>query len=89
MTEVITSLVTLGQVFLIGSLKPEWLLGWQMKLLDSKLPKNQNKISNSLGLKLVESGTYQIDYHPDSETIKNETEKIKESIEVLNTEIKK
>ena len=55
MSELLTALIGIGGMVLIGYLKPEWLVGWLLKLLDKKLPNNGNKIENSLGIKAIET----------------------------------
>ena len=69
-SELLSALIGIGGMVLIGYLKPEWLVGWLLKLLDKKLPNIGNKIENSLGIKAIETGVYIIKAHPDSE--KNE-----------------
>ena len=49
MSEVFTALITLGVVFVIQLLKPEWFIGWLLDFIERKLGKSHsNKIENSL-----------------------------------------
>jgi hypothetical protein len=37
MGEILTAILSIGGMILIGYLKPEWLVGWLLALLDKKL----------------------------------------------------
>lgn len=87
-SELLTALISMGGMVLIGYLKPEWLVGWLLKLLDKKLPNNGNKIENSLGIKAIETGVYIIKAHPDSEKMNEAVKVIDSCLEVLKDELK-
>ena len=88
MGEILTAIISIGGMVLIGYLKPEWLVGWLLKLLDKKLPGNSNKIENSLGVKAIETGVYIIKAHPDSEKMNEAVKVIDSCLEVLKDELK-
>ena len=88
MTEVIAVIVTLVVTTLLQLLKPEWFLGWLVTFLNKKLPGKSNKIENSLGQKLVETGVYIITYNPDNEKIANAVKIIEEQNTILKDELK-
>ena len=88
MTEVIAVIVTLVVTTLLQLLKPEWFLGWLVTFLNKKLPGKSNKIENSLGQKLIETGVYIITYNPDNEKIKNTVKIIEEQNTILKDELK-
>ena len=86
MSEVLTALITLGVVFVIQLLKPEWFIGWLLDFIERKLGKSDsNKIENSLGVKMIETGLYAIKKNEDIEEVK----KIVEEIEEKTSELKK
>lgn len=85
MNEIITAVVTLVVVYLLQLLKPEWFIGWLLSFLNQKLPKHANKIENSLGVKMIETGLYAIKKNEDTEEVK----KIVEEIEEKTNELKK
>jgi hypothetical protein len=89
MGEILTAILSIGGMMLIGYLKPEWLVGWLLKLLDKKLPNKSNNIENSLGIKAIETGVYIIKAHPDSDKMSERSIKvIDSSLEVLKDELK-
>lgn len=86
MSEVFTALITLCVVFVIQFLKPEWFIGWLLDFIERKLGKSHsNKIENSLGVKMIETGLYAIKKNEDIEEVK----KIVEEIEEKTNELKK
>jgi len=88
MSEVLTAVVTLVVVYLLQFLKPEWFIGWLLDFLEKKLGKNSsNKIENSLGVKMIETGIYAIEKNEDSEEAKNLTAEIKEKTNELKKNI--
>ena len=88
MTEAISIIITLIVTVVLQMLKPEWFLGWLVTFLNKKLPGKSNKIENSLGQKLVETGVYIIKYNPDNEKIKNAVKIIEEQNTILKDELK-
>lgn len=86
MSEVLTAVITLSVVFVIQLLKPEWFIGWLLDFIERKLGKSHsNKIENSLGVKMIETGLYAIKKNEDIEEVK----KIVEEIEEKTNELKK
>ena len=55
---------------------------------EKKLPGKSNKIENSLGQKLVETGVYIISYNPDNEKIANAVKEIEKQNTILKDELK-
>lgn len=88
MSEVLTALITLGVVFAIQLLKPEWFIGWLLVFLNKKLPSEANKIENALGYKLVETGLYALKSNEDNEKIKVAIEEMEKQLKVIEEEIK-
>lgn len=89
MSETLAVIITVVVTLVIQMLKPEWFIGWLITFLNSKLkPENSNKISNSLGVKFIETGIYVIESHPDSEAIKQSTNIIKTENEKIKDELK-
>lgn len=88
MSEVFTALITLGVVFVIQLLKPEWFIGWLLGFLNKKLPKHANKIENALGYKLVETGIYTLKSNEDNEKIKVAIAEMEKQLKVIEEEIK-
>lgn len=88
MTEAISIIITLIVSVVLQMLKPEWFLGWLVTFLNKKLPGKSNKIENSLGQKLVETGVYIIKYNPDNEKIANAVKVIEEQNTILKDELK-
>jgi hypothetical protein len=88
MTEVLSVVITLVVTTVITMLKPEWLIGWLLNLLDSKLQKNANAVSNSLGLKMTEIGAYAIKFHPDSEAVTQAADEIQKQADIIKNELK-
>lgn len=88
MTEAISIIITLIVTVVLQMLKPEWFLGWLVTFLNKKLPGKSNKIENSLGQKLVETGVYIIKYNPDNEKIANAVKVIEEQNTILKDELK-
>lgn len=88
MTEAISIIITLIVTVVLQMLKPEWFLGWLVTFLNKKLPSKSNKIENSLGQKLVETGVYIIKYNPDNEKIANAVKVIEEQNTILKDELK-
>ena len=88
MSEVLSVLVTLIVVFGIQMLKPEWFLGWLLKLINQKIPTQANKIENSLGVKMIEIGIYALENNEDNEKIKVAIAEMKAQLKVIEDEIK-
>ena len=88
MSEVLSVLVTLIVVFGIQMLKPEWFLGWLLKLINQKIPKQANKIENSLGVKMIETGIYALENNEDNEKIKVAIAEMKAQLKVIEDEVK-
>jgi hypothetical protein len=88
MGEILTAILSIGGMILIGYLKPEWLVGWLLTLLDKKLPSKSNNIENALGVKAIETGIYIIKAHPDSDKMSENIKVIEASLEVLKDELK-
>jgi hypothetical protein len=63
MSETIAVIITLVVTIIIQMLKPEWFIGWLIAFLNKKLPGKSNKIENSLGQKLIETGVYVVSYN--------------------------
>ena len=86
MSEILTAIITIVFVYLFQLLKPEWFIGWLLNFLEKKLGKSDsNKIENSLGVKMIETGLYAIKKNEDIEEVK----KIVEEIEEKTNELKK
>ncbi len=88
MTEAISVIITLIVTVVLQMLKPEWFLGWLVAFFNKKLPGKSNKIENSLGQKLIETGVYVITYNPDNEKIKNAVKIIEEQNTIIKDELK-
>jgi len=88
MSEILTAVITLGVVFVIQLLKPEWFIGWLLGFLNRKLPTNANKIENALGYKLVETGLYTLKNNEDNEKIKLAIEEMEKQLKIIEEEIK-
>lgn len=88
MTELLSVVITLMVTTVITMLKPEWLIGWLLNLLNSKLPKNANAVSNSLGHKMIETGVYAIKAHPDSEVVTQAADEIQKQADIIKNELK-
>jgi len=88
MSEILTAVITLGVVFVIQLLKPEWFIGWLLGFLNRKLPTNANKIENALGYKLVETGLYTLKSNEDNEKIKLAIEEMEKQLKIIEEEIK-
>ncbi len=88
MSEVLTAIITLGVVFAIQLLKPEWFIGWLLGFLNKKLPSEANKIENALGYKLVETGIYTLKSNEDNEKVKLAIDEMEKQLKVIEEEIK-
>lgn len=88
MSEVFTALITLGVVFAIQLLKPEWFIGWLLGFLNKKLPTEANKIENALGYKLVETGLYALKSNEDNEKVKTAINEMEKQLKVIEEEIR-
>ncbi len=88
MTEVLSVVITLVVTTVIQMLKPEWLIGWLLDLLDKKNPKMANPIANNLGNKMYQVGTHLIKRHADSEAITKAVEVIEEQSKIIENELK-
>lgn len=88
MSEVLTALITLGVVFAIQLLKPEWFIGWLLGFLNKKLPSEANKIENALGYKLVETGLYALKSNEDNEKVKTAINEMEKQLKVIEEEIR-
>jgi len=88
MSEVLTAIITLGVVFAIQLLKPEWFIGWLLGFLNKKLPSEANKIENVLGYKLVETGIYTLKSNEDNEKIKVAIAEMEKQLKIIEEEIK-
>ena len=88
MSEIFTALITLGVVFVIQLLKPEWFIGWLLGFLNKKLPSEANKIENVLGYKLVETGIYTLKSNEDNEKIKVAIAEMEKQLKIIEEEIK-
>ena len=88
MSEVLTALITLGVVFAIQLLKPEWFIGWLLGFLNKKLPKHANKIENALGYKLIETGLYTLKKNEDNEKVKTAINEMEKQLKVIEEETK-
>ncbi len=88
MSEVLTALITLGVVFVIQLLKPEWFIGWLLGFLNKKLPTEANKIENALGYKLIETGIYTLKSNEDNDKVKAAIDEMEKQLKVIEEEIK-
>lgn len=88
MTEAISIIITLIVTVVLQMLKPEWFLGWLVTFLNKKLPGKSNKIENSLGQKLIETGIYVLTYNEDNKKIKEIVKVIEEENMKLKDELK-
>ena len=88
MSEILTAVITLGVVFVIQLLKPEWFIGWLLGFLNKKLPSEANKIENVLGYKLVETGIYTLKSNEDNEKIKVAIAEMEKQLKIIEEEIK-
>ena len=89
MTDIITALISVFATFVVVGVKPEWFIGWLLKLLNSKMPSQANKISNVLGLKMIQTGAYAIKDKPDSDKMNEAVNEIEEKAEMIEDELKK
>lgn len=89
MEYVITVVVTLLTTLVITALKPEWIIGWLLKFLENKIPKNSNAISNALGYTLMNVGSYALASQKDTQVIEDANKKIKDQLIVIEKELKK
>jgi len=88
MSEILSVIITLIVVFVLQLLKPEWFIGWLLGFLNKKLPKHANKIENSLGVKMIETGIYAIENNEDNEKIKVAIAEMKAQLKVIEDEVK-
>ena len=90
MSEALTAIITLGVVFVIQLLKPEWFTGWFMDLTNKKFKNREhaNKIQNSLGAKAVDIGVELLEGNPDNPVITEATKNIKAENEKIKNELK-
>jgi len=89
MEYVITVVVTLLTTLTVTALKPEWMIGWLLKFLENKIPKNSNAISNALGYTLMNVGSYALASQKDTKSIEEANKKIKEQLVIIEKELKK
>ena len=89
MEELLYTLASIAGVFLIGAIKPEWILKPLLKLLSSKLPRISNKFGNSFGLMFQEMAIYSIEYEPDDPEMVKILESMKKAKDELEAYIKK
>ena len=89
MEELLYTLAGIAGVFLIGAIKPEWILKPLLKMLSNKLPKISNKFGNSFGLMFQEMAIYSIEYEPDDEKISKILTDMKQAKKELEAYIKK
>ena len=89
MEYVITVVVTLLATLAVTALKPEWIIGWLLKFLETKIPKNSNAISNALGYTLMNVGSYALASQKDTQVIEEANKKIKDQLIVIEKELKK
>jgi hypothetical protein len=88
MSETIAVLITIVVSFVIQLLKPEWFIGWLLTFLNRKLPNNANKIENSLGQKLIDTGVYVLSNNEDNEKIKEALDQIRLHNKTISDELK-
>jgi hypothetical protein len=89
MEELLYTLAGIAGVFLIGAIKPEWILKPLLKMLSNKLPKISNKFGNSFGLMFQEMAIYSIEYEPDDPEMVKILESMKQAKKELEAYIKK
>jgi hypothetical protein len=89
MEELLYTLAGIAGVFLIGAIKPEWILKPLLKMLSNKLPKISNKFGNSFGLMFQEMAIYSIEYEPDDPEMVKILESMKKAKDELEAYIKK
>lgn len=87
MTEFLSVVITLVVTVIIQMLKPEWLTGWFLDLLDKKAPKTSNTIANNLGNKMFQVGVHLMKRHADSEVISQATQIIEEQSKIIANEL--
>lgn len=90
MNELISFFVGIGVVAGISFWKPEKMIEVFLRFLHTKISKNQaNKISNALGVKMIEVGVYTItfDSEDDKEIIKEGVQKVKSGLSILEEQI--
>lgn len=88
MSEVLTLIIGVVAVLVIQLIKPEWFIGWLLKLLNNKLPNKSNKIENALGYKFIETGLYALKYNIDDEKMQEAIKKLEEDLAVVKEEMK-
>ncbi|MEM0503449.1 MAG: hypothetical protein QXT58_01940 [Archaeoglobaceae archaeon] len=91
MSELFSALVGVIAFIVVMALKPEWFIGWLVELFKKKFPEREaNKVTNALGIKLIEAGVYALTAIPDKDIadsvqiIKLEVAKIKKALFSLN-----
>jgi hypothetical protein len=88
MSELVSVVVTILAYTFVLAVKPEWFLGWLVKLLEKKLPlKKANESTNALGIKLAEAGRYLIVAIPDDEEINTLLNKFSEILQELKKKL--
>ena len=88
MSEILSVIITLIVVFVLQLLKPEWFMGWLLKLINQKIPTQANKIENSLGVKMIEIGIYALENNEDNEKIKAAIAEMEKQLKIIEEEIK-
>lgn len=76
MSEILSLIIGVIAILIIELFKPEWFIGWLLKLLNKKLPNKSNKIENALGYKLIETGIYTLNYNIDDEKLQQAIAKL-------------
>lgn len=89
MSELLTGILVAGGIFGLMALKPEWFGGWIIKLLNTRLPKYANKISNVIAFKALDFAIYFFMAIPDNDVIKGLTEQLVEIKIQLEKELDK
>lgn len=83
MTEFISAIIGALAVLILGWVKPQWMIGWLLGILEKKLKKETaNVVSNALGLMLIRTGVFALEKIPD-------TPEVQESLKAIVTEVEK
>lgn len=90
MSETLAVIITLGVTILIQVLKPEWLVGWLLDLINSKIKNktNANKIMNNLAAKATDVAVTIYKKIPDDPVISEAVNNIEAENEKIKNELK-
>lgn len=90
MSETLAVIITLAVTILIQILKPEWIIGWLLNILNSKLKNKEqaNQIENNLGYKFGETAVYILKKNPDKPSITEATQEMETALKKIEDELK-